>query len=182
VSGTTDADEDLLKGSFVDRYETATAITAAFDDVFDQSVEFHGYADHMRDYDVVVHATADPRTGIAPQHLLYRFRHCVQVGVESVVGWDVWRRSLDDRLTDYGTGVDLDGYVWGVKWQNIYPGMELVADSVSATAWSDRLGIPMHEAHIVLNAHEISLVFSGLEVRELPLGWTPYTARTNTID
>jgi hypothetical protein len=27
-------------------------IQAAFDDVFDQAVVFHGFADYMRDYDV----------------------------------------------------------------------------------------------------------------------------------
>jgi hypothetical protein len=37
----------------------------AFDEVFDQAVVSHGFADYMRDYDVYVYATADPRTGVA---------------------------------------------------------------------------------------------------------------------
>jgi hypothetical protein len=46
-----------------------SGIKAAFDAVFDQAVMFHGFTDYMRDYDIFVYATADPRTGIAPQHL-----------------------------------------------------------------------------------------------------------------
>jgi hypothetical protein len=41
-------------------------IQAAFDDVFDQAILFHGFADFMRDYEVFIYATADPRTGIRP--------------------------------------------------------------------------------------------------------------------
>ncbi|WP_456238052.1 YxiG-like protein [Micromonospora auratinigra] len=32
----------------------------------------------MRDYEVIVHATADPCTGIAPVYLRYLFRYCVE--------------------------------------------------------------------------------------------------------
>ena len=42
-------------------------IQAALDDVLDQAIVFHGFADYMRDYDAFIYATADPRTGIAPQ-------------------------------------------------------------------------------------------------------------------
>ena len=45
---------------------------AAFEDVFDQALVFHAFADYMRDYDVVIYATADPRTGIQPEHVRYR--------------------------------------------------------------------------------------------------------------
>jgi len=38
-------------------------IQAAFYDVFDQAVLFHGFTDYMRDYDVFVYAAADPRAG-----------------------------------------------------------------------------------------------------------------------
>lgn len=97
-------------------------ITRALDDVFDQVVVFHGFTDYMRDYEVVVGATADPRTGIAPEHLLYTFKRCVRANVSSAVPPEVRAQSLDDRLIDYETGVELDGYVWGVKWQGSTPG------------------------------------------------------------
>ncbi|MFJ7159193.1 hypothetical protein ACIQUQ_30185 [Streptomyces sp. NPDC101118] len=38
----------------------------------------HGYGNYMGGYEVVVYATADPRTGVAPAYLRYLFRHCVE--------------------------------------------------------------------------------------------------------
>ena len=100
----------------------------AFDEVLDQAIVFHGFADYMRDYDIYIYATADPRTGIAPEHLRYRFTHCVRATVTTAVRRDVWAHSLDDELTDYDTWLgsgEPEGYVWGVKWQCLYPGMSL---------------------------------------------------------
>ena len=42
-------------------------IQAPFTDVFDQAIVFH-------DYDVFVYATADPRTGIVPEHLRVKWQ------------------------------------------------------------------------------------------------------------
>jgi hypothetical protein len=95
-------------------------IHAAFDDAFDQAIIFHGFADYMRDYEVFIYATADPRTGVRPEHLRYRFKHCVQATVTSALSPETWKRSLDERLVDYEQGLDLDGYVWGMKWQMLY--------------------------------------------------------------
>ncbi len=89
----------------------SSGIQAAFDDVFDQVVVFHGFADYMRDYEVVIHATADPRTGIRPEHLRYRFTHCVRATVTSALSPEIWKQSLDERLVDYERGYDPDGYV-----------------------------------------------------------------------
>lgn len=152
----------------------ADEIRAAFEDVFDQAVMFHGYADYMRDYDVYLHTTADPRTGIVPQHVRYRFTHCVRAVVTSTIPASVWSNSLDERLTDYEQGCDLDGYVWGVCWHALYPGMTLVSDSPTAEQWSTDLGIPFHEATIETNAHHISLVFSGLVIDVLEPGHAPF--------
>jgi hypothetical protein len=145
----------------------------AFEDVFDQAVVFHGFADYMRDYDVFVSATADPRTGIKPRTLLYRFKHCVQALVTTRLG-TTWKRSLDERLVDYEQGRDLDGYVWGVKWQELYPGMRLVPDSADAGRWSRELGLPFYEVVIEANAQKLSLVFSDLTVHTLNPGYTPF--------
>lgn len=155
-------------------HRSAAEIVGAFDQVLDQAVVFHGFADFMRDYDVVVCATADPVTGIAPEHLLYRFRHCVRASATTAVGVDVWPRSLDDRLTDYEAGADLDGYVWGVKWQCLYPGFRLVDGSPEAAEWSERLGVPMFEAVMETNGHDVDLTFSSLEVTLLEDGWSPF--------
>ncbi|MFI5841168.1 hypothetical protein ACIA8K_15845 [Catenuloplanes sp. NPDC051500] len=149
-------------------------IQAAFDDVFDQALVFHGFADYMRDYDMFIYATADPRTGIAPQHLRYRFTHCVRASTTSALSPQIWKQSLDERLVDHEQGADLDGYVWGVKWQALYPGLALVASSSEAQQWSRDLGLPFHEATIGTNGHIISLVFSDLVVDVLEPGYAPF--------
>jgi hypothetical protein len=155
---------------------------AAFEEVSDQAIAFHGFTDYMRDYDVFLHATADPRTGIQPQNLLYRFTHCVQAVVTTALSAEVWRRSLDQRLVDYDQGRDLEGYVWGVKWQELYPGMRLVPDSADAWRWSRELGLPFYEAAIEANAQKLSLVFSDLTVHTLQLGYTPFVVTDSGPD
>jgi hypothetical protein len=152
-------------------------IQAAFDDVFDQAIVFHGFADYMRDYEVLIYATADPRTGIRPENLRYRFTHCVRATVTSALCPETWKRSLDGRLVNYEQGRDLDGYVWGVRWQELYPGMKLLPDSAEARRWSDELGIPFHEAVIEANGHNISLVFSDLTVQAIDPGYAPFTVQ-----
>jgi hypothetical protein len=62
-----------------------TEMPAAFDEVYDQAIVYHGYTDYLRDYDVFIHATADPRTGIAPDHLRYRFTHCVRAAATTAI-------------------------------------------------------------------------------------------------
>lgn len=77
-------------------------------------------------------------------------------------------------LIDHGTGKDLDGYVWGVKWQSLYPGGQVVEHSDRARRWCDAIGIDFHEAVIEANGHKIALVFSDLQVTPLRAGYTPY--------
>jgi hypothetical protein len=157
-------------------------IQAAFDDVFDQAVLFHGFADYLRDYDVFIYATADPRTGIPPKHLRYRFVHCVSAVVTSALSPPTWKRSLDERLVDYEQGRDLDGFVWGVRWQALYPGIRLVADSAEAQRWSRDLGVPFHEAVIETNAHHVCLVFSDLIVQAVEPGCAPFVVLEDGTD
>lgn len=152
----------------------SAGIQAAFDDVFDQALVFHGFADYMRDYEVFIYATADPRTGIRPEHLQYRFTHCTRATVTSALSPETWKRSLDERLVDPERGRELDGYVWGVKWQVLYPGMKLVPDSAEAHRWSGELGLPFHEAVIETNGHNITLVFSDLTVQAVDPGYAPF--------
>lgn len=82
----------------------AATLQQALDDIFDQAIVYHAFTDYLRDYEVIVHAVADPRTGIPPAYLRYLFRNCVQADVETAVGAEAWRRSLDDRLIDYARG------------------------------------------------------------------------------
>ncbi|MEY9887268.1 hypothetical protein ABIA31_000897 [Catenulispora sp. MAP5-51] len=81
----------------------------ALDEIFDHGVVYHGFTDYMRDYEVIVHVSADPRTGIAPAHLRYVFRYCVEADCRTTVSPETWRRSLDDRLLE--PDAEQDGYV-----------------------------------------------------------------------
>lgn len=81
---------------------------------------------------------------------------------------ETWRISLDDRLIDHETGVDLDGYVWGVKWHRLYPGAKLLPESDATRRWSKTLGIDFHEVLMETNAHNLTLLFSELQLRQTP--------------
>ena len=150
-------------------------IKASFDDVFDQGVLAHGFTDYLRDYDVFINVVADPRTGIAPAHLRYRFTHCVRATAMTSVPPEIWKRSLDPRLIGPDLEDDVDGYFWGVRWQVLYPGMQLVVDSPEAARWSSEVGISFHEALVEGNGHQLSLVFSDLIVKEIDVEQIPFT-------
>jgi hypothetical protein len=149
-------------------------IQAALDDVFDQAIVFHAYTDYMRDYEIITYATADPRTGIAPAYDRYLFRYCVEAEAITALGPDIWSRSLDERLIEYDTGKDLDGYVWGVRWQCLYPGAKIIPNSERAKRWSDELGLPFHEVRIETNGHNLTLVFADLHVTKAAAGYAPF--------
>src|SRR6266702_8489564 len=92
-----------------------SGIQAAFNDIFDQAIVFHGFADYMRDYEVFIYATADPRTGITPEHLRYRFTHCVRATVTSALSPEIWTRAIDERLGDYKQDRAPDRTGWAVQ-------------------------------------------------------------------
>ncbi|MGP3979867.1 YxiG-like protein [Streptomyces sp. KR80] len=144
------------------------------DETLDQAIVHHGYASYMRDYEVIVYATADPHTGVEPAYLRHLFRYCVEARCETSVSAETWRVSLDDRLIDHETGVDLDGYVWGVKWHCLYPGAKLLPESDATRSWSHEVGIDFHEVLIETNAHRLTLIFSDLQVSEVPIGYAPF--------
>ncbi|WP_103501695.1 MULTISPECIES: hypothetical protein [unclassified Streptomyces] len=144
------------------------------DETFDHVLVHHGYTNYMRDYEVIVYATADPRTGVSPSHLRYLFRYCVEARCETSVPVDTWRVSLDDRLVAPEPGVELDGYHWGVRWHALYPGAELSPESEAARRWSKALGIDFHEVRIATDAHHVTLLFSDLQVSEVPAGYAPF--------
>ncbi|MFJ8554141.1 YxiG-like protein [Streptomyces sp. NPDC093676] len=144
------------------------------DEAFDHAVVHHGYTDYMRDYEVIVYATADPRTGIAPSYLRYLFRYCVEARCVTSVSAQTWQESLDDRLIEHETGVDLGGYVWGVKWHGLYPGAKLLPESEATRRWSKTLGIDFHEVRMETSAHNLTLLFSDLQVSEVAVGHAPF--------
>jgi hypothetical protein len=153
-----------------------SGIVAAFEVAFDQALLHHGFADHMRDYDLFLYVTADPRTGIRPEHLRYRFTHCVRATATTALSPQIWKTSLDERLLDHAQAEadGVDGYVWGDRWQLLYPGPTLMRHSAEAQRWSGALGIPFHEATIETNCHNLTLVFSDLIVEPVPPGHIPF--------
>lgn len=50
----------------------------------------------------------------------------------------------------------------------LYPGATLVTDSPTAQSWAAAIGIDFHEVRIETNAHDLTLIFSGLWIEELP--------------
>jgi hypothetical protein len=146
----------------------------AFEAVLDQAIVFHGFTDYLRDYEIVIHATADPRSHVQPQYVRLLFKFCVQALATSALSPEIWRVSLDERLINYDQGVDLDGYVWGVKWQALYPGLTLLEQSGHAQRWSNAVGITFHEAQVQTNGHNLSLVFADLEVATVEQGYAPF--------
>ncbi|MGV9284828.1 YxiG-like protein [Streptomyces sp. NPDC003730] len=137
-------------------------------------VVHHGYATYMRDYEVIVDVWNGPRS--PSTHLRYLFRHCVEARCETFLSTGTWRDSLDDRLLDPETAdPDLGGYVWGVRFHELY-GAELRPASEAALSWSKALGIDFHEVHVETNAHDLTLLFSDLEVSEVPAGYAPFVA------
>jgi hypothetical protein len=146
------------------------------DDIFDQGLVFHGFTDYMRDYELIAYCTADPRTGIRPTHRRYLFKYCVQALIGTAVPEEVWADSLDEELVEPAVPtLDSTGYVWGVRWQMLYPGPKVVEDLEPARRWSAALAIDFHEVDIFTNGHNINLVFSDLQVTEVDEGYSPFT-------
>ncbi|ABP53525.1 hypothetical protein Strop_1052 [Salinispora tropica CNB-440] len=159
----------------VERDVEIAQLSQALDDISDGAIVHHGYTDYIRDYEVIAYVTADPRTAIPPVHLRYLFKYCIAAEVQTTVSPDAWCCLLDERLIDREIGPDLNGFVWAVRWQPLYPGAEVVADSERARSWADQVGIPFHEVRFEMNAHAITLIFADLDVAEVREGYVPFT-------
>ena len=133
-------------------------------DVFDNALLYHAYKDYMRDYELIVQVHVGP----APQGTYsYLFRYCVEADVRTSLPASIYRQSLDERLIDYDTGKDLDGYVWGVKWSALYPGWKRNPTSERAASWSADVGMEFHEVEVETNAYLLTLVFADLGIQKL---------------
>ncbi len=160
----------------------AADLRSRLDLMFDNELMHHGFTSYMRDYELVVYQSVDPRSGLEPRHLRFLFRLCTEAAVRSAVPPHVWARSLDDHLLRTHTvTMETQGYVWGVRCQILYPGATVVEKSDIARAWEGDLGVPMHEVRIEGNSHTIHLVFSDLSVEALPPGWSPYQVEDDGV-
>lgn len=136
-------------------------------------VVHHGYTAYMRDYEVIINVWNGLQS--PSKYLRYLFRYCVEARCETFLSTDTWRDSLDDRLLDRETAIDLDGYVWGANHHELY-GAELRLESEAALRWSKAVGIDFHEVRVETNAHDLTLLFSDLEVSQVPVGYAPFVA------
>ena len=137
----------------------------------DNAIVSHGYAPHMRDYDVVVEAWT-PGSYSAGLYR-YRFTHCPEVRVLTTMRDEVWRESWDDIFIDFeewNAAENPAGFVWGVNWAGAYPGLSYVPDSPLALSWTQRLGHEMHEVTIETNVYTLQLLCHGLLVHRLAVG------------
>jgi hypothetical protein len=140
---------------------------------FDSAIVSHGWAAHLRDYDIIIEVGAARPDGggsyIAARYR-YRFTHCPEVHVLTAVRDEVWKASWDDRFIDYGewerSGAP-EGFVWGVCFADAYPGLSYVNSSPLASSWSSRLGHEMHEICVESNAFALRLVCHGIDVKQL---------------
>ena len=155
--------------------------------LFDNAIVRHGFTPYMRDYELeVVAMAAVPGEVRSYREGRYRFvfTHCVVAHIATAVRDDVWATSWDNVFTDYGAWERAgcpDGYVWGVNDMAAYPGARHVPDSPRAAEWSRRLARPMHEVRIETNAHDIELVFHGLDVQRTARG-DPETGALVTVE
>jgi hypothetical protein len=165
----------------------------ADDRFFDSAIVSHGFTDYHRDYDVMVDVPAalppevpigDTAGSYIEGRYRYRFTHCPDVRVTTMVGDDVWRHSWDDVFTDYQAweaAANPKGFVWGVKWADAYPGLSYVADSSLAASWAERVGHEMHEVVIETNTFTLRLVFHDLRVVQVAVG-DPWTRQLAPIE
>jgi hypothetical protein len=150
------------------------AAVQAHDYFLDWALIFHGFRSYMRDYEVIMWSPESSGESGTYSVLL---KHCVEVNVRSAIRPDVWRISLDDRLTSFDTFSELDqagsydgGFVWGVGWANLYPGWSVSEASERAEEWTQHVGIQFHEARIASNVYDLTAIFAELMITKLSDG------------
>jgi hypothetical protein len=160
---------------------------------FDSAIISHGYAPHMRDYDIVIDRPAALPDGVPigesvgsyiEARYRFRFTHCPEVQVKTEVPDEAWREAWDDIFTDYQAwkrAGNPEGFVWGVNWTEAYPGLRYIADSPAAASWTERLGHEMHEAWVVTGVFILRLVFHELRIDQLAVG-DPLTRELKPLD
>ena len=150
--------------------------------IFDQAIVRHGYADHMRDYDVLVETyTSGGGPGLPTRpvgRFRYRFTHCPTTAVVTRLTDATWQASWDDAFLDYEAyrHAGEPGFLWAVEYADAYPGLRYVEKSDRARMWSDRMNHEMHEVVLETNVYALSLVFHDLIVTQV--AW--YDARGHT--
>ncbi len=92
----------------------------------------------------------------------------MEAEVRTQLSPEVWRTSLDDRLTDLETArsESIEGHIW-VGSQELYPGGRVIDASDRARARSGAIGLDFQELVLESNVQIITLIASDLEVAQL---------------
>jgi len=142
-----------------------------FGGFLDVGILRHGFAPHMRDYDVVFEAMwGKEKSGDAKGTYLLRFQHCPEVSTTTAVSDAAWRQAWSDvfiNQAEWRAAGEPEGFVWGACWSMAYPGLTYIDDSPCARRWTGRLGSSMHEVCIETEAFEIRIVFHDFAVTKL---------------
>lgn len=137
----------------------------------DVGILHHGFAPHMRDYDVVFEALWGKKDWAdAKGTYRLRFTHCPEATTTTGVSDAAWKEAWSDAFIDHAQWVAADepkGFFWGVAWSTAYPGLDYIEDSPRARAWSERFGKPMNEVSIATEAFQIRVVFHDFTVTKL---------------
>jgi hypothetical protein len=144
--------------------QSADDIQALLSRVHDEEILRHGFAAHLRDYELLVAMHDLREEPIAEQRERWVFSHCVLAETHTAHSAQNWVRSWEDALT--GPQFEeawhrLGGYVW-VEYAVAYPGPSYVTDSPEAARWSRELGHQMHEVRIETNVYNLRLIFHRL--------------------
>jgi hypothetical protein len=144
---------------------------AGYGGFIDVGILHHGFAPHMRDYDVLFEALwGKTKWADAKGTYRLRFTHCPEATTVTTVSDAGWKQAWSDVFIDHAQWVAAggpDGFVWGACWSTAYPGLSYVDDSVRARQWSERLGVPMHEVVLETEAFQLRVVFHEFLVTKL---------------
>jgi|SRR5215471_9959911 len=129
---------------------------------FDAAILRHGFTDYIRDYEIIVGGrNGPPNTDVHK----YQFVGCVEAHYETKLR-QTFTQSLPDEFVfsgpDYPDKPDPDGFIWGVRFADVYPGLTYVENGERAAYWSQLVGHRMHEVAIETNCFHLRLVFADL--------------------
>jgi hypothetical protein len=137
----------------------------------DVAILHHGFAPHMRDYDIVFEGLwGTNEWADAKGTYRLRFTHCPEATTTTAVSDSGWQQAWSDVFIDYSQWLaagEPAGFVWGVNGSTAYPGLSYIDDSPRAEHWSERLGKSMHEISIATEAFKLHIVFHDFCVTKL---------------
>jgi hypothetical protein len=129
----------------------------------DFAVLNHGFADHGRDYHLVIQDCLGGRPGT---HRL-TFRHVIIADYRTALNPKSWSESWDNIFLDWDKAKDLSGYIWGTNWSNAYPGLTLLPDDSDAVHWSEQCGHFMHAVRLETDRFSLRLVYHDVSAEYL---------------